>query len=69
MDTTDDAVHGAWNNGLEPVLTVESGDVLEIECRDATAAHLAALDVDQVHALTGPVSGTGAGGEPARDDD
>ncbi|APW98726.1 acetamidase [Halobiforma lacisalsi AJ5] len=69
VDATDGAVHGAWNNGLEPVLTVASGDVLEIECRDATngqlgpdatVGDLAALDVDQVHALTGPVAVEGA---------
>ncbi|WP_254767425.1 acetamidase/formamidase family protein [Salinilacihabitans rarus] len=69
VNATDDAVHSAWDNGLEPVLTVEPGDVVQFECRDATdgqldpdstAADVAALDVDPVHPLTGPVAVDGA---------
>lgn len=66
---TDDAVHSVWDNGLEPVETVSSGAVVRFECRDATNGQLgpestvedvAAVDVDQVHTLTGPVAIEGA---------
>ncbi|EMA45701.1 acetamidase/formamidase family protein [Halobiforma nitratireducens] len=69
LKATDDAVHTDWDKDREPVLTVDSGDVLELECRDstngqlgpdATVADLAQLDVDQVHALTGPIAVDGA---------
>lgn len=61
----DDATHSAWNNALEPVLTVEPGAVIQFECTDATGgqldsastvADLAELDVDAVHTLTGPIA-------------
>lgn len=32
----DDYIHKHWDNGIEPVLTVESGDVVTFECRDAS---------------------------------
>ncbi|ELY64297.1 acetamidase/formamidase family protein [Natronococcus jeotgali] len=65
----DDAVHSVWDNGLEPVSTVEPGDVVQFECRDSTngqlgpgstAADVAALSVDPIHPLTGPVAVAGA---------
>lgn len=65
----DGAVHSVWDNGLEPVCTVEPGDVVRFECNDATngqvgpdatAADLATLDIDPVHPLTGPVAIEGA---------
>lgn len=69
--TADDAtVHSTWNNELEPVCTIDPGDVVRFECRDATngqlgpdsvAADVAELDIDPVHPLTGPVAIDGAG--------
>ncbi|AFZ71517.1 acetamidase/formamidase family protein [Natronobacterium gregoryi] len=65
VSATDDAVHSDWDNSREPIRTVESGDVVEFECRDATngqidpdstVADLADLDVGQVHTLTGPIA-------------
>ncbi|ELY46342.1 acetamidase/formamidase family protein [Natronorubrum sulfidifaciens] len=65
----DGAVHSVWDNGLEPVCTVEPGDVVRFECRDATngqlgpdatVADLATLDIDPVHPLTGPIAIEGA---------
>ena len=65
----DDAVHSAWDNELEPVCTVEPGDVVRFECRDATngqlgpgstVADLATLDIDPIHPLTGPIAIEGA---------
>ncbi|SDQ91562.1 acetamidase/formamidase family protein [Natronobacterium texcoconense] len=69
VSATDDTVHNRWNNALEPIRTIESGDVVEFECRDATngqiepdstVADLADLDVEQVHTLTGPLAVEGA---------
>lgn len=67
---TDENVHTTWDNAHEPVLTVESGTVLEFECRDATDGHLTAdSTVEDVHTLaetasghplTGPVAVAGA---------
>ncbi len=61
----DDAnVHHVWDNSLAPALSVDPGDVVTFECRDAlngqvgpgsTAADLAAASSDPVHPLTGPV--------------
>jgi acetamidase/formamidase len=61
----DDAnVHYTWDRDHEPVLAVESGDVVAFECRDvadgqlprdATAADVEALEIEG-HALTGPVA-------------
>ncbi|WP_440770907.1 acetamidase/formamidase family protein [Natronorubrum sp. DTA28] len=65
----DDTVHSMWDNSLEPVRTIESGDVVQFTCRDSTdgqlgpdstVADLADLDVSRVHALTGPVAVEGA---------
>ncbi|WP_336034539.1 acetamidase/formamidase family protein [Halobacterium yunchengense] len=66
----DDAnVHHAWDNSLEPVLTVEPGDVVRFECRDAvdgqvdmdsTAEDFGNVSFDPVHPLTGPVYVEGA---------
>ena len=69
IDAVDDAVHSTWNNDLEPVCTIEPGDVVRFSCRDATdgqltpdstAADVAELDIDPVHPLTGPVAIEGA---------
>ncbi|QLK27763.1 acetamidase/formamidase family protein [Natrinema zhouii] len=65
----DETVHSAWNNGLEPVQTIEPGDTVRFTCEDSTGGQLgpdsaiadvAALDVDRVHSLTGPVAVEGA---------
>ncbi|NIB98823.1 acetamidase/formamidase family protein [Halobacterium sp. R2-5] len=62
-------IHNAWDNSLDPVLTVEPGDVVEFECRDAvdgqvgpdaTAAEFGQVSFDPVHPLTGPVYVEGA---------
>ncbi|WP_247003569.1 acetamidase/formamidase family protein [Halosolutus gelatinilyticus] len=69
IDAEDDTVHSAWDNGLEPVRTIEPGDVVRASCRDATngqldpdstAADVPDLDIDPVHALTGPIAVDGA---------
>lgn len=53
-----------WDRSLEPRVTVESGDTLTVEMRDAsdgqvypemTADEFAAIDSDRVHGLTGPI--------------
>ncbi|WP_129115840.1 acetamidase/formamidase family protein [Halegenticoccus tardaugens] len=62
-------VHRVWDNGLDPALTVESGDVIRFECRDAvdrqitvesTPEDFANVSFDPVHPLTGPVAVEGA---------
>ncbi|ELY68713.1 acetamidase/formamidase family protein [Natrinema versiforme] len=69
IGASDETVHSAWDNSLEPVQTVESGDVVRITCRDSTGgqfgpdstvADIADLDIDRVHTLTGPVAIEGA---------
>jgi acetamidase/formamidase len=57
-------VHFDWDRDRDPVLTVESGDVVRFECRDSTNGNLGpAATVEDVlavdtpgHALTGPVA-------------
>jgi acetamidase/formamidase len=66
----DDAnVHNAWDNSLDPLVTVDPGEVVRFECRDAldgqvgpdsTAEDLANASFDPVHPLTGPVAVAGA---------
>ena len=62
-------VHRVWDGSLEPVLTIEDGDVVRFECRDAvdrqldvesTAEEFADVSFDPVHPLTGPVAIEGA---------
>jgi acetamidase/formamidase len=64
----DDHVHFDWDRDRDPVLTVDSGDVVRFECRDATDGSLGpestiedllAAEVPG-HALTGPVAVAGA---------
>ena len=69
LSDRDENVHvGVWDNALEPVLTVEPGDVVRFECRDAANG---ALDAQSTladvlakpstgHPLTGPVRVEGA---------
>ncbi len=65
LSDDDPNVHHAWDNQLEPVLTVAPGDVVHFECRDATDGQIDrdstvedVLEVDfgPVHPLTGPVA-------------
>ena len=62
-------IHSAWDNSLDPVLTVEPGEVVRFECRDAvdrqvtvetTAPDVPEISFDPVHPLTGPVAVEGA---------
>lgn len=62
-------IHRAWDRSLDPILTVEDGDVVRFECRDAvdrqldaesTAEDFANVSFDPVHPLTGPVAVAGA---------
>ncbi|HEY7678019.1 MAG TPA: acetamidase/formamidase family protein [Candidatus Methylomirabilis sp.] len=58
-------IHNRWNRDLPPVLTVDSGDTVVFETRDAgddqvergwTGADFPRLDRGRTHALTGPVA-------------
>ncbi len=69
ISASDDTVHNAWDNSIEPACTIEPGDVVRVECRDATdgqlgpdatLADVAETDTDRVHALTGPIAVAGA---------
>ena len=69
LDDRPENVHvGAWNRDLDPVLSVESGDVVAFECRDAANGHFDAgstvADLEAMsfegHPLTGPVRVAGA---------
>jgi acetamidase/formamidase len=62
-------VHYRWNNGLEPRLTVNSGEVVTLRCRDAsdgffhpdrTAEQMAVPRQSKGHPLTGPIYVTDA---------
>lgn len=68
LDATDETVHYDWDRRRDPVLTIDSGDTVEFECRDAadgqlprdaTPADVLAIEF-QGHALTGPVAIDGA---------
>ena len=58
-----------WDNTIEPVLSVESGEEVLLHVRDASdqqlgpdsdAAAVAALDFDHVNPVSGPVEVRGA---------
>jgi acetamidase/formamidase len=64
-----DRVHFTWDAGNEPVLTVDSGDVVVVHTRDvsdnqitpdSTADVIAGLDWDRVYPLAGPIAVAGA---------
>lgn len=64
-----DQVHFRWDQTLEPVLTINSGDTVIYDLRDVTdgqitpqsqASILGALDWDRVYALAGPLRVQGA---------
>lgn len=69
LSDADRNVHNAWDNSLAPALTVEPGDVVRFECRDAVDRQIdvesgpeefAEVSFDPVHPLTGPVAVEGA---------
>jgi acetamidase/formamidase len=62
-------VHFKWDVGNEPVLTVQSGDVVTLETRDvsdnqltpaSTSKDIESLDWDRVYPLAGPIAVEGA---------
>jgi acetamidase/formamidase len=65
----DPNVHHAWDNSLDPALSVEPGHIVRFECRDAvdgqvgmdtTPEEFGSVSFDPVHPLTGPVRVEGA---------
>lgn len=61
--------HSVWNRDLEPRLRIAPGDVVHMECLDAsggqvrpdsTVADFLAIDRTRIHALTGPIFVDGA---------
>jgi acetamidase/formamidase len=69
LSDADEHIHNAWDNSLEPILTVKPGEVVRFECRDALDGQvgpdsdvedLATASFDPVHPLTGPVAVEGA---------
>ncbi|AFK19259.1 acetamidase [Haloferax mediterranei ATCC 33500] len=69
LSDDDEYIHNKWDNSLESVLTVEPGEVVRFECRDAldgqitpgsTAEDFGNVSFDPVHPLTGPVAVEGA---------
>ena len=61
--------HNRWNRDLPPVVEVESGDRVVMDCHDssgsqmhpaATVADFSAMDRGRVHTITGPVFVKGA---------
>ncbi len=57
--------HSRWNNALAPRLTIDSGDIVHLECLDSsggqvrhgsTVEDFLAIDRGKIHALTGPIS-------------
>jgi acetamidase/formamidase len=64
-----DDTHTVWDNSIEPVLEIASGDTVELEVTDASGGQLtrdsavddvAALDFSRVNPVTGPVFVEGA---------
>ena len=64
-----DRFHLAWDPAIEPIETVESGDVVEFDLLDASGGQLTAtstvedlgrLDFDRVDQVNGPIAVTGA---------
>ena len=58
-----------WDNAAAPVLEIESGETIELECADASGGQLSAhstaqdvegLDLCRVNPVTGPVYVKGA---------
>ena len=69
LSDSDENIHSSWSTDHEPILTVEPGDVVRFECRDATDGQVDVettvedvpdISFDPVHPLTGPVAVEGA---------
>jgi acetamidase/formamidase len=65
-----DAFNYVWDHSIEPVLEVESGEVIELHARDAsdeqihkgsTAADVPRIDFSHINPVSGPVYVKGAG--------
>ena len=65
----DERVHFTWDAGNEPVLTIDSGDTVEVSTRDVSdnqigrdsdVTVIAGLDWDRVYPLNGPIAVRGA---------
>jgi acetamidase/formamidase len=65
----DDRVHYTWDAGNEPVITIESGDTVNVTTRevsdnqitpDSDSSAIAGLDWDRVYPLAGPIAVAGA---------
>jgi acetamidase/formamidase len=61
--------HSVWNRDLAARLVVEPGDIVQMECtdasggqvgRDSTVADFLKIDRSRIHALTGPIGVRGA---------
>jgi acetamidase/formamidase len=66
---TAEPTHSRWNRGLEPRLTIASGDTVYMSCLDASGGQVKpgasvedflAIDRNKIHALTGPIFIEGA---------
>jgi len=66
---TADPTHSLWDRTLPPRLTVDSGDIVHMQCLDASGAQVQphstlddflAIDRTRIHALTGPIAIAGA---------
>jgi acetamidase/formamidase len=62
-------IHSRWNRALQPRLRIAPGDIVHMECHDAsgaqvhptmTVAGFLAIDRGRIHALTGPIFVQGA---------
>ncbi len=66
---TQQHTHCRWDNSIAPLVTVEPGDIVELETKEASDGQivpgcsvdiLANLDFSVIHPLTGPVAVVGA---------
>lgn len=66
---SDENLHYRFDNSLEPVLTVASGDTVIVKCREGSDGQLTpdtgtdafdTLDWERIHALSGPIAVEGA---------
>jgi acetamidase/formamidase len=69
LSDREENVHATWDASLDPALTIEPGEVVRFECRDAvdgqidvetTAEDVPDVSFDPVHPITGPVAIEGA---------
>ena len=70
LDGFSRVLHNRWNRDLDPVLTVQPGEEVQLLCRDAldigdqartlTPEGSLTLDLGRIHPLTGPVAVVGA---------